>query len=102
MINEHGTSEAKGISSQFLWRIVTFMAGALLALGVAWGTRSSQLEEVRSQMNKMSSQIEGFMDSYRVNDKATALKLNDVERHLENTDKNVDELRQQIEEIRKR
>src|SRR5690242_15425572 len=101
MINESNAHDAKGggVSAQFLWRIVTFMAGALLALGIAWGTRSSQLEEVRASMGSMQADLKGFMKVYQDNDKATSndiieMKghLDRIEDHIANDDRRIEQL----------
>lgn len=99
MINEHGTSEPKGISAQFLWRIVTFMAGALLALGIAWGTRSSQLEEVRTQMGSMATDLKGFMKVYQDNDKATSGDIIEIKGHLQRIEDHIANDDRRIEQL---
>jgi archaellum component FlaC len=86
-----------GVSAQFLWRILTFMMGALLALGVAWGTRSNQLDDVVARMTQMSVDLRVFMDKYNGQHEDTAVKLNDLNKHLEYDDKRLDDLERRVQ-----
>lgn len=79
--------------------ITTFVLLAVGFLGgflTNWNTRSTQLDQVISQMTTLTVDFKLFMEKYNISHEDTAVAIKALNQHLEYTDRRLDDLEQKV------
>jgi predicted PurR-regulated permease PerM len=83
-----------------IWTFVLLAAGFLGGYGVTiltnWNTRSTQLDQVITQMTSLSNDFKTFLEKYNLSHEDTAVAIKDLNKHLEYADRRLDDLEQKV------
>jgi archaellum component FlaC len=99
-LKELGEKHGKGFNWNLLALVGMFVLGNVFNVGSGWGGNNKDVANIQSSVTRIEASMNTLRLDFSLSDKNAYGEMKAMETHLTNTDRRVEELRSEVEELR--